>query len=57
MKLHPRHEQMTKAGLEIQEAITAASVKHDLTDAEVISILSVYISSIARFQIRGERES
>ena len=53
MKLHPRERIRSEASVEIADVIT----KHKLTEGEIISIFAVYLSSIAKYMIRGERHN
>ena len=56
MRLHPRHDQVTKADLQIKQAVTFAVKQHELTYGELVGILAGVISSWAKFQVRDERE-
>jgi hypothetical protein len=56
VKLHPRHDQVTKAGLQITQAVTFAVKQHELTYGELMGILAEVISTWAKFQVRDERE-
>lgn len=56
MKLHPRHDLVVRAGLDIQHAVADAAKKHELTFAELTSILANCLANWAKFEVRGERE-
>jgi hypothetical protein len=55
MRLHPRHDAVTAADLEIRQAITAAVEKHKLTFAELTMILANSLAWDAKYEIRSER--
>lgn len=55
MNLHPRHDQVSRAGLTIKEDICATVVKYGLTFAELIGILAEVIASWTKSEIREER--
>lgn len=55
MKLSPPHEPTTLAGIEVSAAVVDIVRKHDLTFAELISILVREIAAWTKFQIRDER--
>ena len=56
-KLHPRHEPVVLAGIDISKAIREAAQKYELTYAELISILAQQIASWTKSEIREERGS
>lgn len=56
MKLHPRHDQVTRASIHINQEVTRAVATWDLTFAELVSILTACIASWTKFQIRDERK-
>jgi len=55
MKLHPRHEPTTKAGIDIQVAVNEAVREYDLTHNELTQILAQIILSWNKYAIRDER--
>lgn len=57
MKLHERHQDVTRAGIDISQAVIDAVVKHRLTFAEIAAILTRELSSRAGYEIRDERVS
>jgi hypothetical protein len=56
MKLHERHDQVTRAGLEIQGAVLTAVQKYKLTFAELVGILANCIAGWAKSEVREERQ-
>ena len=57
MKLHPRHQPMTRAELDIRDAIGKAVQDHNLTFAELWHVLSMASASWAKGAIKEERKS
>ena len=55
MSLHPRYFIVGKAKVEFTEAVEKIVAKHDLTIAEVISMVAEYLSTYAKYRIRAER--
>lgn len=53
MTLHPRHDLVTKAKIDIQESVFTAIGRHDLTHAELAGI---FLQIMAQYAIRDERE-
>lgn len=53
--LHPRHEETTRAGLDIQTAVIAASTKYSLTFSELVNILAVVLTSWSKSAVIAER--
>ncbi len=57
MKLHPRHDLVTLASIDIKKAICDAAARHkDLTHAELTSILAEQVCAWNKYAIRDERE-
>jgi hypothetical protein len=56
MKLHRRHDQVSRASIEINEAVNRIAAAHDLTYAELMSLLVQNIAMWTKFQIRDERK-
>lgn len=54
MKLHPRHEPRTLAGIRISEAICEVVQTYNLTYPELISILAQQVMSWTKSQLRPE---
>lgn len=57
MKVHPRHGIRTAARIEIEEAFWKIREKHDLTTAEMISILTELSHTVAMLAVKDERET
>lgn len=55
MKLHERHDQVTRARIDISTAIAQAVEKHGLTFAELTNILGSEITQWSKWQVRDER--
>lgn len=55
VNIHPRHEETTRAGLDIQSAVMSASSKYSLTFAEVVNILAVVLTSWSKSAVIAER--
>lgn len=55
MRLHPRHHTVTTASHEIDTAIHEAWERHDLTNIEVLQILSAFQVRVLKFMLRSER--
>jgi hypothetical protein len=56
MKLHERHDQVARAGIDIQEAVLKAVRKYELTFAELVGILANCIAGWAKSEVREERQ-
>jgi hypothetical protein len=56
MKLHPRHFIVSAAKIDIDKSVCDAVGRHDLTHAELTSILADLVASWNRYAIRAERE-
>ncbi len=46
MKLSPRHDQVTRAAIDIQSAVCDAAEKHALTYAELVGILARHVVAL-----------
>lgn len=57
MTIHPRHDQVTRASIDISQAVVDAVKKHELTYAELVSLLAAALASWTKFEIRSERET
>lgn len=55
MRIHPRYFIVRKAGLDISEAIITAAEKHELTPAEIVSILLEQTQFANKYCLRQER--
>lgn len=55
MKLSPRHEPTTLAGIELSTAVCEIVKKHDLTFPELVSLLAREMTSWTKWQLRDER--
>lgn len=55
MKLHPREPQVRAADLEISQAVIAAWERHDLTYAEMLTILTGTLGRVTKYLLRAER--
>lgn len=55
MKIHPRHDPVTKADIAIREAVAQAAKENGLNFAELVMILANIISGWSKFEIREER--
>ncbi len=56
MQLNPRHKPVRKASLELSEALGEIITRHNLTFAEIFSILSELLAEWASMAMRSERE-
>jgi hypothetical protein len=54
-RIHPREQVVGTAGREISEAVARIAFEHDLTYAEIFSILGGEIQGQAKYAIRAER--
>lgn len=57
MKLDPRHVPVEEARREIGDSLDVVEAKHDLTDAEYLTILNEFIATRLRMMVRSERKS
>lgn len=55
MKLHSRHEKVTKARLDVSKAVTVAVEKYGLTYAELFEILLEEAQGWNKYALRKER--
>jgi len=55
MKLHPRHEIVETAKREIAAAVSGAISEHDLTYAELLTVLTEVQQTWLRYMLRDER--
>lgn len=56
MTLSARHEPVTRAGIEIANAVIDSCEKHGLTILELVHILNLEMAKHLKFAIRYERE-
>jgi len=56
MTLHPRHDLVTKADIDIKTAVTEAVGRHQITHAELTGILAGILLAWNKYAIRDERE-
>lgn len=54
--IHSRHEQVSRAGIDIMTAVADAVKKYDLTYGELTAILARELAGWAKYQIRDERK-
>lgn len=57
MKMHPRHDSYVKARIELQEALTNAIGKHQLTYPEIFGILGELLQTWDKWALKDEREA
>lgn len=55
MKLHKRHDAVTKAGLDITQAVVTTVQENELSYAELVHILTAEIAKWTKYAIRDER--
>jgi hypothetical protein len=55
MRIHPRERIVAQASQDINKAINDAVEKHELTDWELVQILTTRIASEAKYGIRFDR--
>ena len=55
MRTHPRRVVVAEAEGEIREFILKAARRHDLTDIELLTILSGQMASTLKYALRAER--
>lgn len=55
MKLHPRTAQCRKADIQFSNCVNDLIIEYQLTEAEVLSIISHWVSGELKMLIRAER--
>lgn len=55
MRLHPRTQLVDRARIDVEEALDKLQNEHDLTYAEMLTIINHYQAVILRFMLRMER--
>lgn len=57
MQIHPRHQPVTDAKIEIGQAILKAADKYELTYGELTNILAQELAGFSKDQIKKERST
>ena len=55
MTIHPREGPVTRAGIDLSQAVSDVSRKYDLTFAEIVRVMVLALEDAAKLEIREER--